>query len=273
MGSARPYRLGYNTNGFAFHRLEDAAEIMHELGYKAIALTLDVHHLNPFTATEAELCDWRQRFLELDLEVVIETVARFLLDPHRKHRPTLVSPTPAERARRAQFLRTAVECAARLGARVVSTWSGALDDDPGRDPAWGRLAGTLVPILDAARACGVMLAIEPEPAMVIETLQEFESFKDFLGRDDLWLTVDAGHLQVTESPPFEPLLRRAARHLVNVHLDDAHTGVHEHLFFFGDGELPVGDVCGCWTSCRSAGSPRWSCPATRTTPSSRRGGR
>jgi len=38
-------RLGYNTNGFAHHRLSDAVEIIAELGYRSIGLTLDVHHL------------------------------------------------------------------------------------------------------------------------------------------------------------------------------------------------------------------------------------
>ena len=40
--------LGYNTNGFAHHRLEDAIAILAELGYRSIALTLDYHALNPF---------------------------------------------------------------------------------------------------------------------------------------------------------------------------------------------------------------------------------
>lgn len=32
---------GYNTNGFAHHRLDDAVDILAGLGYRSIALTLD----------------------------------------------------------------------------------------------------------------------------------------------------------------------------------------------------------------------------------------
>ena len=34
-------KLGYNTNGLAHHRLVDAIELLADLGYQSVAITLD----------------------------------------------------------------------------------------------------------------------------------------------------------------------------------------------------------------------------------------
>src|SRR5262249_34737786 len=122
--------FGYNTNGFAHHRLEDALHILAELGYGSVALTLDYHALKPFEPElPPRIASVRRLLDDLKLRCVIETGARFLLDPRRKHQPTLVSPTAEERQRRLDFLCQAVVIAKELGADAVSFWSGAAVDD------------------------------------------------------------------------------------------------------------------------------------------------
>src|SRR5688572_4275860 len=126
--------LGYNTNGFAHHRLDDALAILADLGCESVAITLDFHALNPFEADCQQQADSIRRELErLRLHCVIETGARFLLDPRRKHQPTLISPLPEERQRRLDFLCRAVDIATILNADIVSFWSGTQIDLPGDD--------------------------------------------------------------------------------------------------------------------------------------------
>ena len=52
--------FGYNTNGFAHHKLEDALEIIADCGYRGVALTLDNYHCNPFSVEPADLNRLRQ---------------------------------------------------------------------------------------------------------------------------------------------------------------------------------------------------------------------
>src|SRR5438876_7147482 len=52
--------FGYNTNGFAYHKLDEALDIIAEAGYRGVALTLDTHHCNPFTTEPADLLHLRQ---------------------------------------------------------------------------------------------------------------------------------------------------------------------------------------------------------------------
>src|SRR5437868_3747112 len=98
--------FGYNTNGFAHHRLEDALAVLAGLGYEGVALTLDHHALNPF---DPHLFEQLHRVRDLlrayRLRAVVETGARFLLDARRKHQPTLLDPDPLMREYRREFIR------------------------------------------------------------------------------------------------------------------------------------------------------------------------
>lgn len=248
-------RLAYNTNGLSHHRILDALRMLAELGYVGVAITPDVGQLDPFHLKSGEVADVRTLAQDLGLSLAVETGARFLLDPRKKHRPTLLEESATDRALRADFLRRSIDLAAELGAGVVSMWSGAApgdvkaeDDDDApqdRERLWDRLCGELAPILRHAIECKVELAFEPEPGMFVERPRGYFEILRRLGDsgEELGLCLDVGHLLVTGDVPVGDVIRECAPHLVHVHLDDIAGGVHEHRMF-GQGDLDLTEVLG-----------------------------
>lgn len=235
-GSTGGPRFGYGTNGFANHRLPDALDVLAELGYAGVALTLDHDHLDPFDAElPSRVADIARRLDRLGLSVLIETGARYLLDPWQKHHPTLLS--EPGRDLRVEFLSRAVRVAADLGAEAVSFWSGAKPADLPDSRAWDRLADGCAAVLKVADEYGVPLGFEPEPGMFVESMAGYEQLLDRLGGPErLGLTLDIGHCRCLEPLPVPDCVRRGADRLVNVQIDDMCRGAHEHLEF-GEGEI------------------------------------
>ena len=230
-------RLGYNTNGFAFHRLIDAIEIIGEIGYECVAITLDHHALNPYDANlERKLSSVREALSRARLSCVIETGARFLLDARRKHQPTLVSPTPEGRRRRLDFLERAVDIAAALEAEAVSFWAGAPVDAPSDDEAFARLADGCTALCGYAESVGVRLAFEPEPGMLVETMDAFARLAAAVNHPQFGLTLDVGHIHCLGDGDIARRIGEWRDRLFNVHIEDMRRGRHDHLFF-GEGEI------------------------------------
>jgi sugar phosphate isomerase/epimerase len=229
-------RFGYGTNGFANHRLGDALAIIAELGYDGVALTLDHHHLDPYAADAGrQVRALAGRLGELGLAVVVETGARYLMDPWHKHEPTLVSADGCER--RVDLLTRAVRIAADLGAEAVSFWSGVRRPGISATEAWRRLVAGCAQVVDVADRRGVRLGFEPEPGMVVADLDGYERLRHALDEPEPFgLTLDIGHCRCVEAVAVPDCVRRAGPRLANVQIDDMRRGVHEHLEF-GDGEI------------------------------------
>lgn len=238
-------RIGYNTNGFAHHRLEDAIEILAEIGYRSVAITVDYHALNPFDPTWVEQCARVRNLLQRhQLGCVIETGARFLLDPRRKHRPTLLDPEPAQRLMREGFLQHAIELAGELQADAVSFWSGALPPGVEPDAAMDGLAASCRSLAEAAKERGVQVAFEPEPGMFIDTMARFEELHRRVDHPAFGLTLDVGHVHCLDDGDVCEHIRRWRDRLFNVHFEDMRRGVHDHLPP-GEGEMDLPAILRC----------------------------
>jgi sugar phosphate isomerase/epimerase len=226
-------RFGYGTNGFANHRLTDALAVIADLGYDGVALTLDHDHLDPFAPELARRTDDVASTLDrLGLSVVIETGARYLLDPWHKHAPTLLHDDPAKRV---EFLRRAIRIGADLGAEAVSFWSGVTP--PGVADPWDRLVRGCAGVVEVAAEAGVTLGFEPEPGMLVDDIAAWRRLHADLGAPPgFGITLDIGHCRCLEPLPVPECVLAVADHLVNVQIDDMRRGVHEHLEF-GTGEI------------------------------------
>lgn len=229
--------LGYNTNGLAHHHPIDAVHLVADIGYQGIALTIDHGLCSPFAehwqdSADALLAAMTHR----NLRSVIETGARYLLNPRVKHEPTLVSPRAADRLMRVEFLRWAVDIAVALGSDAVSFWSGIVRDGADDTTAWERLLEGLKPVVAYAAERDITLAFEPEPGMFIDRMARYDELLDRLAAPQFKLTLDLGHLHCQGEVPIANYIRRYAARLANIHLEDMRAGVHEHLMF-GDGEM------------------------------------
>jgi sugar phosphate isomerase/epimerase len=233
-------RFAFNTNGAANHRLDDALTLIAEAGYDGVALTLDIHHLDPFDPDF--LLNTRHvaaRLRALNLGCVVETGARFLLDPRAKHEPTLLNPDPDGRDLRVDFLTRALTVVAETGGEAMSFWAGVPQPGVTKEQARSWLLEGVEEIMRRAEAMGVVAALEPEPGMLIETVDDWVT----LGIPGLKLALDTGHCLVTGERDPAVAVTEFADVLGTVTIEDMKRGSHIHLPF-GEGDMDVPSVLG-----------------------------
>lgn len=229
--------LGYNTNGLAHHDLLEAIDLLADIGYRGVAITLDHTALNPYaTDLSEQIKRVRDRLQTRGMANVIETGARFLLDPRTKHEPTLVTASEAGRKKRIDFYRRAMDIAIELKSGCVSIWSGVVRDVANDEAILERLAGGLRAVLDHADNSRCFVAFEPEPGMFIDTMASWQRLLQWVDSPSLELTMDVGHLYCQGEVPIADQIHRWGPRLANVHIEDMKAGVHEHLMF-GEGEM------------------------------------
>ncbi len=231
--------LGYNTNGFAHHRLLDAIRILAGLGYRALALTPDVHHLDiTQTGWEKEAKTVGKILDDHGLARVIETGARFILDPTQKHRPTLIEADKTTRKIRRDYLIRCMDLATHLGSPLISFWSGKPFSENGPlKNLRGVLADECSLLAAEAAKRNLRIGFEPEPGMLVETTPDGLALVEQVSHPAFCLTIDIGHLQCM-GENIKESLNLALSKTINIHFEDMCLGVHDHLPP-GEGEIDL----------------------------------
>jgi sugar phosphate isomerase/epimerase len=225
-------QLAFSTNAFKKHSLDEAISAIARAGYGGVELMADKPHCDP-AAFDAE--QRRQLHTRLDeLQLTVSNVNAFTLFARGDtYHPTWIEDDQSRRQERIQHTLGAIELAAEFEANTVSLQPGGplIGVNLTRAAASERFAEGLNRVLPAARRQDVILAVEPEPGLLIQTADEYLSFKQQFFPDAVFLGMncDIGHLFCVGDDP-AAVIGRMPREIAHVHLEDIDSNrVHQHL--------------------------------------------
>ncbi len=225
-------QLAFSTNAFKKNTLEEAIDAIAAVGYRGVEIMADVPHAYPPDMTPARREAVRAQIERLGLAV--SNVNAFTLFARGDtYHPTWIADDAAARQVRIEHTRASIELAAFLGAATVSLQPGGplIGTTISRDTAGERFADGLRQVLPAAREHDLMLAIEPEPGLFIETAAEYLAFKRhfFAEEPRIRMNCDIGHLFCVGEDP-AAVIRANPEEIAHVHLEDIGANrVHQHL--------------------------------------------
>jgi sugar phosphate isomerase/epimerase len=161
------------------------------------------------------------------------------------YHPTWIEDEERKRDQRVIHTMASLELAKDFGAKTMSLQPGGpmIGTSITRKLAGERFAEGLRKVLPMAQEYGIVLAIEPEPGLFIETAAEYLAFKQeyFANEDFVQMNCDVGHLYCVGEDPAQ-VIRQMPSHIAHVHLEDiGKNRVHQHLTP-GKGAIDFGSI-------------------------------
>ncbi len=226
-------RLAFSTNAYLRFPFEEAAGRIAALGYEGLEILADVPHAWP-----AGLLEGPKRAILAAMErhgLAFSNMNAFMMnavaDPRQPYwYPSFIEPDPNYRQIRIDHTRRALSLCAELGAPHITTEPGGpIGPGQTRQQAIDLFVEVLKPLAEHAHNEGVLLLIEPEPGLLIETTEQYLEVADRLDAPSIGLNFDVGHaFCMGEDLPGQ--IAKLAPHIRHYHFEDiAATRVHHHL--------------------------------------------
>ena len=225
-------RLAFSTNAFKKNTLDEAIDAIGDIGYAGVELMADLHHAYP-PVMDASRTAQTQRHLA-DRKLPVSNVNAFTLFAcGDTYHPTWIEDDAAKRRQRIDHTRRCIDLAAQFRARTISLQPGGplIGTTMTRDEAGERFAEGIAVVLPAAKKHDLILAIEPEPGLFIESAGEYLEFKNrfFKNESNVLMNCDIGHLFCVGDDP-AAVIRANADQIAHVHVEDIGANrVHQHL--------------------------------------------
>jgi sugar phosphate isomerase/epimerase len=226
-------RFAFSTNAYLKYSFAAAVRRLARIGYAGVEVMADVPHAWPACLLEEQKQQIRAALAENGL--AISNVNAFMMnaisDARQKYwHPSWIEPDRHYRQVRIDHTKRALTLARELGSPCITTEPGG-PVAPGESwlAALKLFVEMLKPVADHALAEGVLLLVEPEPGLLIETADQFEEFMRHIDCPAVGLNFDIGHFYCAGDDP-AATVPRLARYTRHYHLEDiAATRVHHHL--------------------------------------------
>jgi sugar phosphate isomerase/epimerase len=226
-------RLAFSSNAYLRFSFREAARRIATIGYQGLELMADVPHAWP-----ACLLPETKRAILADMAgngLAFSNVNAFMMnavaDPRQPYwYPSFIDPDPNYRQIRIDHTRRALSLCAELGAPHITTEPGGpLEPGRSRQKTIDLFVEVLKPLAGHAHDLGVLLLIEPEPGLLLETTDQYLEVAERLNAPSIGLNFDVGHaFCVREDLP--AAISKLAPHTRHYHVEDiSGERVHHHL--------------------------------------------
>lgn len=224
--------LSYNSNGFLNRSLDETIDVLKNIGYKAIEISLDRNHLDPTYHSDAYVETLKRKLGRGDFKIVsFHTGGKNILS-EVDFEPSLVSDTKKARQKRISFIIEGINLARELGVNMVTITSGIARDSVDNKKAKKYLHESINQILK--HTGGIDLLFENEIGMYISTTNDLIELCDHYS-GSLWATFDIGHAYCLNEDICDSIDSLGSR-IKHMHFEDIMGGVHRHLIP-GEGEI------------------------------------
>lgn len=222
-------KLSYSTNGLLNLNIFSAIDAAEKAGYSGIELSFDKHQFNPFEMSSQDLKKISDYFSGKNIKpacIATPTIS-FLSD--RPHEPSIICLDKAGRKQRIALIKRGIEIAQTLKAPVVSFGSGFIRDEHVSNSQINPNEILAESIHECMKDIGdITLTIEPEPGMLIETLDEGMAIVKTIGSRQFRLHMDLCHAYCSEKNYIDAVAA-AAPCTAYLHVSDTNAGCNVKL--------------------------------------------
>ncbi len=221
-------KLAFSTNAYKKHSLEEAIGSIARLGYAGVEIMADVPHAYPPHITPERIQSLRHLLEKFKLGISnVNAFTLFALGD--TYHPSWVEADPALRQQRIDHTVNCIEMTAALGAKTISLQPGGPLGADDQATCLNRYEAGLREVLPIAQKHNIILMVEPEPGLLIETSTQCMALLSRIDHPNLKMNCDLGHFFCVGEDPAQ-VLKAAQPWIAHIHLEDIRQDrIHQHL--------------------------------------------